>query len=176
MEERSVLRRPTSETPNSLSVSDRVRPSLDFFWRWPSGSRDTRVRERVSADKLGAACFGHPVSQRTLGPLGQPEKAIGHEFPIEPWLAPDHPFCFAGFRTDRLRRELPMKTAGRENPNRWVTVPNTRVHGAEVQNRSRSIKWAGKQEKLRPQEVCFFLTSPCSENFHQAATRSSVTL
>ena len=29
-----------------------------------------------------------------------------------------------------------------------------------VQNRSRSFKWAGKQEKLRPQEGCFFLTSP----------------
>src|SRR6202521_6124377 len=33
MEERSVLRRPISETTNSLSVSDRVCPSLDFFWR-----------------------------------------------------------------------------------------------------------------------------------------------
>src|SRR3984957_8166217 len=52
-----------------------------------------------------------------------------------------------------------MKTAGRENPNRWVTVPSSRVHGADVQNRSRSIRWAGKQEKLRPREMCFFLTS-----------------
>jgi len=41
-----------------------------FLWRWPAGSRDTLVRERVSADKLGAACLGHPVSQPTLGPLG----------------------------------------------------------------------------------------------------------
>ena len=54
------------------------------------GSRDTRVRERVSAEKLGKMCLGHVVSQPTLGPLGQPEKAIGHESPIEPWLAPDH--------------------------------------------------------------------------------------
>src|SRR5579862_8279777 len=52
-----------------------------------------------------------------------------------------------------------MKTAGRENPNRWVTEPGTRVHGADVQNRSRSISWSGKQEKLGPQERCFFLTS-----------------
>ena len=163
MEDRSVLRRPISETTNSLSVSDRVRPSLGFFWRWPSGSRDTRVRERVSADKLGAVCSGHPVSQWTLGPLGQPEKAIGHESQIEPWLAPDYPFCFAGFRTEWLRREQPMKTAGRENPNRWVTVPSTRVHGAAVQNRSRSIRRAGKQEKLQPKDVCFFLTSPFIE-------------
>ena len=71
LEERSVLRRPISETTNSLSVSDRVRSiSGDLLWRWPSGSRDTLVRERVSADKLGAACLGHPVSQPTLGPLG----------------------------------------------------------------------------------------------------------
>src|ERR1700758_4282958 len=56
-----------------------------------------------------------------------------------------------------------MKTAGRENPNRWVTVPSTRVHGAEVQNRSRSITRAGKQEKLQPKEMCFFLTSPFIE-------------
>jgi hypothetical protein len=69
----------------------------------------------------------------------------------------------AGFGTDRLRREQPMKTAGRENPNRWVTVPSTRVHGAEVQNRSRSIKWAGKQEKLQSKKMCFFLTSPFIE-------------
>jgi hypothetical protein len=40
MEEGSVLRRPTSETTNSLSVFDRVRTILGiFFWRWPSGSR-----------------------------------------------------------------------------------------------------------------------------------------
>jgi hypothetical protein len=47
-------------------------------------------RERVSADKLARTCLGHLVSQPTPGPLGQPEKAIGHESPIEPWLTPDH--------------------------------------------------------------------------------------
>src|ERR1700739_2931023 len=52
-----------------------------------------------------------------------------------------------------------MKTAGRENPNRRTAVSSTRVHGAAAQSRSRSIRWAGKQEKLRPQEECFFLTS-----------------
>src|SRR5580704_10615502 len=56
-----------------------------------------------------------------------------------------------------------MKTAGRENPNRWVIGPNTRVHGAAVQSSSHSISWAGKQEKLRPREMCFFLTSPFIE-------------
>ena len=38
-----------------------------------------------------------------------------------------------------------------------------RFHGAAVQNRSRSIRRAGKQEKLQPKDVCFFLTSPFIE-------------
>ena len=52
-----------------------------------------------------------------------------------------------------------MKTAGRENPNRCATGHSNRVHGAAGQTRSRSIEWAAKQEKLRPAEMCFFLTS-----------------
>jgi hypothetical protein len=31
------------------------------------------------------------------------------------------------------------------------------------QNRSRSIKWAAKQEKFQPKEMCFFLTPPFIE-------------
>jgi hypothetical protein len=56
-----------------------------------------------------------------------------------------------------------MKTAGRENPNRWATAASNRAHGAAVQNRSRSIKWAEKQEKVQPAEKCFFLTPPFIE-------------
>src|ERR1700676_5348899 len=52
-----------------------------------------------------------------------------------------------------------MKTAGRENPIHGVRVPRNRAHGAVGQNRSRSIKWAAKQEKFQPEEMCFFLTS-----------------
>ena len=33
-------------------------------------------------------------------------------------------------------------------------------NGAAVQNRSCSIQWAAKQEKVQPAEMCFFLTSP----------------
>src|SRR5712692_6548355 len=116
MEERSVLRRPISETTNSLSVSDRVRPSLDLLWRWPSGSRDTRVRERVSADKLGQMCFGHLVSQPTLGPLGQPEKALGHESQIEPWLAPDHRSALLVSELTGFVANRPMKTERKPKP------------------------------------------------------------
>ena len=72
-------------------------------------------------------------------------------------------FCFAGFGTDRLRRVEAMKTAGRENPIHGVTLPRNRAHGAVGQNKSRSIKWAEKQEKFQLLEKCFFLTSPFIE-------------
>src|SRR5258707_1683053 len=52
-----------------------------------------------------------------------------------------------------------MKTAGRENPNHGVAWPRNRAHGAVAQNRSRSLKWAAKQEKFQPKERSFFLTS-----------------
>jgi hypothetical protein len=88
---------------------------------------------------------------------------MGHESRIEPWSPHLTAFCFAGFGTDRLRREDVMKTAGRENSNRWGNASSNRVLGAEVQNRSCSVMWAAKQEKIRPLRGCFFLTSPFIE-------------
>src|SRR5271168_1941248 len=84
---------------------------------------------------------------------------MGHESRIEPWSPHLTTCCFAGFGTDRLRREEVMKTAGREDPNRWANVPSNRAHGTAVQNRSCSMKWAAKQENVQPLERCFFLTS-----------------
>src|SRR5580658_10921177 len=50
VEERSVLRSPTSETTNSLSVWGSLPlHHWGFLWRWPAGSRGTLVRERGSA-------------------------------------------------------------------------------------------------------------------------------
>src|SRR5262249_9721094 len=72
-------------------------------------------------------------------------------------------FCFAGFGTDRLRRKQAMKTAGRENQNRRIAISGNRANGAEGQNRSCSIKWAAKVEKVQPREKCFFLTFPFIE-------------
>jgi len=71
----------------------------------------------------------------------------------------DQPFCFVGFGTDRLRREEAMKTADRENPIHGAAWPPNRAHGAVGQNKTCSIEWAEKQEKFRPKEMCFFLTS-----------------
>ena len=56
-----------------------------------------------------------------------------------------------------------MKTAGRENPNRWAAKLSSRAHGAEGQNRPCSFTWAAKQETIRPLEWCFFLTSSFRE-------------
>src|SRR5271169_529846 len=84
---------------------------------------------------------------------------MGHESQIELWSPQGRPFCFAGFGTDRLRCQEAMKTAGRENPNRWANVSSNRAHGADGQNSSRSIRWAAKQEKFQPKEKCFLLTS-----------------
>ena len=61
---------------------------------------------------------------------------MGHESRIELWSPNLTTFCFAGFGTDRLRCEEAMKTAGRENPNRWtirVQQPST---------------WRGRSEQI----------------------------
>ena len=52
-----------------------------------------------------------------------------------------------------------MKTADRENPNHGAALPRNRAHSAISQNRSRSLKWAEKQENFQPKKMCFFLTS-----------------
>src|SRR5215831_9414488 len=52
-----------------------------------------------------------------------------------------------------------MKTAGRENPNRWAAKLSNRATGAEGQNRSCSIKWAAKVKKFQPWRY-FFLDFP----------------
>src|SRR6266481_38449 len=88
---------------------------------------------------------------------------MGHESRIELWSPNLTTFCFVGFGTDRLRRQEAMKTAGRETPIHGVAWPRNRAHGAAGQNRSRSIKWAAKQEKFQPKGMCFFLTSPFIE-------------
>jgi hypothetical protein len=84
---------------------------------------------------------------------------MGHESRIEPWSPHLTTCCFAGFETDRLRCEEAMKTAARENPNRWANVPSNRAPGAAIQNKSCSINWAAKQENVQPLETRFFLTS-----------------
>ena len=98
------------------------------------------------------------VSHATLVPLGQPEKAMGHESPIEPWLAPDNRAA-CGLRTDWLRRAEAMKTAGKEDQKRCLHEAASRDHGTEGSNNPAQTRWAGRQEKIRPRERCFLLDS-----------------
>ena len=86
-------------------------------------------------------------------------KSHGPRVPDRTMVAIGPPFWFAGFGTDRLRREQAMKTAGRGNPNRWVQVSSNRAHGVARQNRPCSIEWAAKQGNFQPKEMCFSLTS-----------------
>jgi hypothetical protein len=88
---------------------------------------------------------------------------MGHESQIELWSPNLTTFCFVGFGTDRLRRQEAMKTTGRENPKHGAALPRNRAHEAVGQNRSRPMKWAAKQEKFQPKEMCFFLTSTLIE-------------
>ena len=97
------------------------------------------------------------VSHATLVPLGQPEKAMGHESPIEPWLAPDNRAA-CGLRTDWLRRAETMKTAGKKNPKRCLHEAASRDHGTEGNNNPAQTRWAGRQEKTPATGKCFFLT------------------
>src|SRR3977135_378849 len=99
---------------------------------------------------------------------------MGHESQIELWSPNLTTFCFVGFGTDRLRREPAMKTADRENPIHGATCARNRAHDAAGQNRTRSIEWAEKQEKFRPKEMCFFLTSPFIELFRKRCGSSMV--
>src|ERR1700675_1499921 len=68
-----------------------------------------------------------------------------------------------------------MKTAGRENPNRWGKVSSNRAPGAGGQNRSCSIQWAEKQENFQPSQGCFFLTSPFIELIGSYAREGRIT-
>jgi hypothetical protein len=58
-----------------------------------------------------------------------------------------------GFVAKKRSKPLVEKTQHRG------ALPRNRAHGAASQNRSRSLKWAEKQEGFQPKEMCFLLTS-----------------
>ena len=84
---------------------------------------------------------------------------MGHESRIELWSPLDRRSALLVSELTGLRCEEAMKTAGRENPNRWATLLSNRALGAPRLNRPCSIQWAEKQEKFQPAQGCFFLTS-----------------
>jgi len=81
-----------------------------------SGSR-VSIRNPVRLRVL----LQHQVSRETLCPLGQPEKAIGHESPIEPWLAlHNRAACCVRNRRTSLRER--HESAEKETPQSLVPL------------------------------------------------------
>ena len=121
MEERRKLRPRATEATSSLSVP---RPRTGSVSRWRSlpsgggahgfeGEYPGRVRQRVS--------------RATVCPLGQPNKAIGHESQIEPWLAHRHHSACrrsgTARRTQRLMDRDPAQCQGsRTQPHTGLDV------------------------------------------------------
>jgi hypothetical protein len=56
-----------------------------------------------------------------------------------------------------------MKTAERENRNRWAAMFSIRADGTAGQNQPCSSTWGWKQEKRQRWEKYFLLTSPSIE-------------
>jgi hypothetical protein len=83
------------------------------------GSEEYEVRSRFISPDCHFNSFQFAASRIT-------RKSYGLRVPNRTMVAKfDHRFCFAGFGTDRLRRQEAMKTAGRENPNHGVALPVT---------------------------------------------------
>ena len=72
---------------------------------------------------------------------------MGHESPIEPWLAPDNRAA-CGLRTDWLRRAKVMKTAGKENQKRCTNEAAPRDQATEGNNNP--ARWGGLEGKKNP--------------------------
>ena len=103
---------------------------------------------------------------------------MGHESRIELWL-PLTTVLLVSFRADWLRREEAMKTAERENRNRWADMFSVCANGTAVQNRPCSSTWGWKQEKLQRWGRYFLLTSPSIERLtsqgHCGCTKRAAT-
>jgi hypothetical protein len=114
-----VLRRPTAKTASvGLNVSAKSPFPLpgsmpgdvpsDFLRR--SGSRESIHR------KFRLCVRRHLVSGSTLCPLGQPQKAIGHESLIGPWLPIEQPPRLSVFRSPGRRHDHRHENARNRNP------------------------------------------------------------
>jgi len=51
-----------------------------------------------------------------------------------------------------------MKTADRENPNRWAAILSNRARGAKARTDPAQSRGLRSKKKLQPSEVYFFLT------------------
>jgi hypothetical protein len=155
LEERSELRRRTSETTNSLSVSGKCHPSIPGidFWRWSVGFL-RRADSRVSLNCLRRHRVPrHQVSELILVPLGQSEKAMGLESPIESWLASDNR-CACLFQ-NRLASSLICDETAREIPNRHTLLCGRPALRGTDTRASCLRTGAGCQDDIRSSERYF---------------------
>jgi len=83
---------------------------------------------------------------------------MGHESQIELW-SPNLTTVSALLVSEltKLRCEEAMKTAGRENSNRWALLTSNRAYGAVGQHKSRSIKVGCEARKSPADGEVFFL-------------------
>jgi hypothetical protein len=64
-----------------------------------------------------------------------------------------------------------MKTAERDNRNRWADMFSVCANGTAGRNRRCSSTWGWKQEKLQRWERYFLLTSPSIERLSGASSK-----
>ena len=81
--------------------------------RWFCRRSGSRASIQNPVRPWGAS--GTQSHDETLCPLGQPEKAIGHEPQIEPWLAPDNRFA--------CRFQNWLASSRSHDENRWERKP-----------------------------------------------------
>jgi hypothetical protein len=134
-------------------------------------SCDTGDQGRVSAVKLDAARCGRSVFRPTLDTLAPPEKAMGHESRQhnggEHLITEVH----VGFRTDGSRRKQAVKTAGRENQNRYTSVSSVPSTRKERSEQSCYTVWETRSSPAAGQ-VFFFLDLPFRRtSAHQGLAR-----
>ncbi len=99
------------------------------------------------------------VSFPTLCPLGQPNKAVGLESPIKPWLAHAHPGSLQAqqSRTGRTRPKAMIQSPYRSAPHRHASAQSI-----ALASRGRMSQ---KHLTSATRERCFLLTSPLIERF-----------
>ena len=124
-------------------------PSRIHLRRWPVGSPDALVRGRVSRSSLGQWCFGTESLGKPYAPSDNPEKAIGHESQIEPWLALHNPSACLRQKPTGVVTTAPMNLAERKD------------HSAS----SQYVGWTARPCSLRLPVAgeAFLLTSPFIE-------------
>ena len=133
---------------------------------WRAGRRAELLRNPTATERSGSRVsifggFRHSVSRATICPLGQPNKAIGHESQIEPWLAIANPLL-AGAKEAELKNAKEYDSenshgSGKENPC-FGEKCCSRQQGLDV----RKISSPGGSDEVFFLDIPFYRTRPAS--------------